>query len=352
MSVSVFDHPWLSALLGDDEVAHYFRPEVELSAMMRVETTLARVQAELGLISAEAARAISATLQNFQPRMTDLAAGTARDGVVVPDWVDQMRHAVGPQHARELHFGATSQDIVDTAFILRLKPILTIFDARLVALDQALAVLTDKAGTRPLQAYTRMQAAIEITWADKFMAWRAPLRRHRDRLAELSPRLLVVQLGGPAGTLDKFGDRGSALVQSFAAALGLGAPPGAWHSARDTIAELAGWLSLVSGSLGKIGQDIALLAQMGAIVLAGGGKSSAMPHKSNPVPAEALVALARFNATQLSGIHHAVVHEQERSGAAWTLEWMILPQMIVATAASLSRAAALLDADVLSIQGS
>ena len=116
--------------------------------------------------------------------------------------------------------------------------------------------------------------------------------------------------------------------------------------------EFAGWLSLVTGSLGKIGQDIALLAQMGAIVLAGGGKSSAMPHKSNPVPAEALVALARFNATQLSGIHHAVVHEQERSGAAWTLEWMILPQMIVATAASLSRAAALLDADVLSIRGS
>jgi 3-carboxy-cis,cis-muconate cycloisomerase len=128
---------------------------------------------------------------------------------------------------------------------------------------------------------------------------------------------------------------------ALAGKLGLGDAP-QWHSQRDGLAELAGWLSLVTGSLGKFGQDLALMAQVGSdIKLSGGGSSSAMPHKQNPVKAEALVALARFNAVQLSGMHQALVHEQERSGAAWTLEWLILPQMVVATAAALRLAAEL-----------
>lgn len=351
MSVSVFDHPWLSALLGDDEIARHFRPEAELSAMMLVETTLARVQAELGVISADAGHAITMALTNFRPDLKELAAATARDGVVVPEWVDQLRHIVGPLHARDLHVGATSQDIVDTAFVLRLKPILATFDARLAELDTRLAALGERIGAQPLQAYTRMQPALQITWADRIAAWRAPLQRHRQRLSQLLPRLLVVQLGGPAGTLDKFGDKGPELVRAFARALDLGAPDSSWHSARDSIGELAGWLSMTTGSLGKIGQDIALLAQMGTVSLAGGGKSSAMAHKNNPVAAEVLVTLARFNATQLSSIHQALVHEQERSGAAWMLEWMILPQMIVATGAALTRAIALPNDISLSARG-
>jgi 3-carboxy-cis,cis-muconate cycloisomerase len=112
------------------------------------------------------------------------------------------------------------------------------------------------------------------------------------------------------------------------------------------LAEFAGWLSLVAGSLGKIGQDIALLAQneIADVTVTGAGHSSAMHHKQNPVLAETLVTLARFNATQLSGMHHALVHEQERSGTAWTLEWMLLPQMVTATGAALARGLSLLDA--------
>ena len=151
----------------------------------------------------------------------------------------------------------------------------------------------------------------------------------------------MVQFGGAAGTLEKLGDKGPAVRAALAAKLGLGDAP-QWHSQRDALAEFAGWLSLVTGSLGKFGQDIALMAQAGTeIELSGGGGSSAMPHKQNPVKAEVLVALARFNATQLSGMHQALVHEQERSGAAWTLEWLLLPQMAVATAAALRLAAEL-----------
>jgi 3-carboxy-cis,cis-muconate cycloisomerase len=135
--------------------------------------------------------------------------------------------------------------------------------------------------------------------------------------------------------------------------LGLAVPAGSWHTARDNLAEFASWLSLLTGALGKIGQDIALLAQneVGDVTVAGGGKSSAMPHKSNPVLAEILVALARYNATQLAALHQTLVHEQERSGAAWTLEWMVLPPMVVAAAAALSHAATLLNALQINAKG-
>jgi 3-carboxy-cis,cis-muconate cycloisomerase len=136
------------------------------------------------------------------------------------------------------------------------------------------------------------------------------------------------------------------LLSELAKTLGLGVASRSWHTARDGLAEFASWLSLVSGTLGKIGQDVAMMAQneIGETVLAGGGKSSAMHHKSNPVQAELLVALARFNATQLSGLHQALIHEQERSGAAWTLEWMVLPGMVSACGASIIHASNMLNA--------
>jgi 3-carboxy-cis,cis-muconate cycloisomerase len=346
MSVSVFDHPWLSALLGDAEIAQYFAADAELQAMLAFEVALAKTEAEAGVIPTEAASAISRAARSFEPDMAALAQGTARDGMVVPEWVNQLRRAVGAPHDKHLHFGATSQDVLDTSLVLRLKPILEILDARIGALDARLSEMARSLGASPLMGRTRMQRALPITWGDKIESWRAALPRHRTRLQELKPRLLVVQFGGPVGTLEKLGDKGPAVVVSLARELGLGAPDGSWHMARDNLAEFAGWLSLLTGTLGKIGQDIALLAQneLGDVTVAGGGKSSAMPHKSNPVLAEILVTLARYNATQLSAMHQALVHEQERSGAAWTLEWMVLPPMVVAAAAALSRGLTLLNA--------
>jgi 3-carboxy-cis,cis-muconate cycloisomerase len=272
--------------------------------------------------------------------MGALSAAVARDGVVVPDLLRQLRGAVGEPHGDKVHFGATSQDVIDTALMLRLKPVVDRLDALLADVVARLDALQSRFGTRPLMARTRMQAAIPITVADRVSSWLAPLERHRARLAVIRPELLVVQFGGAAGTLEKLGDKAAAVRKALAQKLGLGDAP-QWHSQRDRLADFAGLLSLITGSLGKFGQDVALMAQDGAeIALSGGGGSSAMPHKQNPVAAEVLVALARFNATQLSGMHHALVHEQERSGTAWTLEWLLLPQMAVAAAASLGHAAA------------
>ena len=352
MSVSVFDHPWLSALLGDEEIARQFDVESELRAMLAFEVALAAVQAEAGIIPSAAAEAIARAGARFEPDMDALAAGTLRDGMVVPNWVEQLRRHVGPPHDAHVHFGSTSQDALDTSLVLRLKPTLVILAQRLEQTDAQLGALAQKYGTQAAMARTRMQRALPITWGERIAAWRAPLQRHRQRLVELEPRLLMLQFGGPVGTLDKFGTSGPALAAALARKLDLRAPELCWQNARDNLAELAGWLSLVTGSLGKIGQDIALLAQneIGEVVLAGGGKSSAMHHKNNPVAAEILVTLARFNAAQLAAMHQAVVHEQERSGTAWTLEWMILPQMVVATGAALARALTLLDVRTLSIR--
>ncbi|MDG4879778.1 3-carboxy-cis,cis-muconate cycloisomerase [Mesorhizobium sp. WSM4884] len=341
MTVSPFDHPLLSGLLGDEEAARHFSVEADIAAMLNFERALAEAEAECGVIPRDAEAAIVKALASFRPDTAKLRAGVAKDGVVVPELVRQIRAVVGEPHDAFAHFGATSQDVVDTSLVLRLGRAIDHIGLLLSENIVRLTGLEEEFGGRALMGMTRMQPAISILVADRIASWRAPLKPHQQRLKEQSGRLLVVQFGGAAGTLDKLGDKALAVRGALAARLGLGAAP-QWHSQRDALAEFAGWLSLVTGSLGKFGQDVAVMAQAGTdIRLSGGGGSSAMPHKQNPVKAETLVALARFNATQLAGIHQALVHEQERSGAAWTLEWLILPQMVVATAAALGLAAEL-----------
>ncbi|PDT35701.1 3-carboxy-cis,cis-muconate cycloisomerase [Rhizobium sp. M10] len=339
MSASPFDHPFLSGLLGDDEIAPYFSAEADLRGMLSFEAALAKAEADHAVIPAEAARQIAEACAGFSPDLASLRAATARDGVVVPDFIKQLRAAVGEEAAKSLHLGATSQDVIDTSLMIRLKAVVFLFAGRLSAIVSGLDALERRFGGNSLMGHTRMQAAIPITAADRLAAWRAPLTTYRDRLTEQN---FPVQFGGAAGTLDKLGPQAAAVRASLAQELGL-TDIGQWQSTRLVIADISGLFASISGSLGKIGQDIALLAQMGReIEISGGGTSSAMAHKQNPVAAEVLVSLARFNATALSGIHQSLVHEQERSGAAWTLEWLLLPQMAMATAASLRLAGELI----------
>lgn len=332
----------LSALAGDPEVEAFFTDAADLDAMLRFESALAEAQGAAGLIPPAAAGRIAEACAGFAPDWDALRAGLARDGVVVPAFVAQLRAAVGAPHAGQVHRGATSQDVIDTGLVLRLAPVLDRLDGRLDALDAALAALSARDGQAPLMAQTRMQRALPFTAADKIDSWRGPIPRHRARLAELRPRLLRLQLGGPVGTRAELGAAAGAIAARMAGRLGLADAP-AWHAQRDGIAELGAWLALVAGSLGKLGQDVALMVQneIGAVRLAGGGTSSAMAHKSNPVPAELLVALARHVAGLSGTLASALVHENERSGAAWTLEWLVLPPMVVATGAALRTALAL-----------
>ena len=341
MSISPFDHPILSGLLGDEALAALFSADAELAAMLRFEAALAEAEGEAGVIPADAAEAIESALADYRPDFGRLRAAAARDGVAVPELVASLREAVGEPHAKHVHFGATSQDVIDSGLALRLSEALAILDARIGAVIDALGTLEARDGAIATMGHTRMQAAVSVPAVRKIASWRDPLSRHRARLAEVREGVLLLHFGGASGTLDKLGDKAEEVSAGLGRRLGLPVPPRARHSERDGIVAFASWLSLVTGSLGKMGHDVALLAQseVGEVKLASGGGSSAMPHKVNPVGAETLVALARFNATLVSGMHQSLVHENERSGAAWTLEWMLLPQMVVATGAALRVAA-------------
>jgi len=335
MSLSPFEHPFLSGLFGDSEIVELFSARADIDAMIRFETALAEAQVGTGIISEDVAKAIVSGLSEFAADITALRREVEKDGVVVPELVRQMRAAVPGEAAGKVHFGATSQDVIDTSLMLRLKMATEIIAARLGRLIDALGDIAFRNGHNALTGYTRMQAAIGITVADRAASWIAPLERHLLRLETFAQSGFALQFGGAAGTLEKLSDYAGAVRADLAMRLGL-ADKQQWQSQRDGIAEFGNTLSLVTGTLGKFGQDIALMAELGTeIRLSGGGGSSAMPHKQNPVNAETLVALARFNAVQISALHQSLVHEQERSGAGWMLEWLSLPQMVTATGASL-----------------
>ncbi|MEJ6402047.1 3-carboxy-cis,cis-muconate cycloisomerase [Yoonia sp. 2307UL14-13] len=337
--IGVFDHPWFGDLFADATTRQIWSTDRQFGHMIAFETALARGLGHIGNVPLDMSQAAVKSLKGFSPDIPALMAGTARDGLPIPALIEQLRDAAGP-HAAAIHTGATSQDVLDTALVLSLREVAALTTTRLMTLVQALADLDKRFGKKPLMGRTRMQAALPITVSDRLHQWRAPLENYQMELADKTEQACVVQLGGPVGTRATWGAKADDLAHHVAETLGLTTPTGSWHTQRASLVGFANVMTQITGSLAKMGQDICLMAQQGIdeIALEGGGTSSVMRHKNNPVRAELLVTLGRFNATQISGLHHAMIHEQERSGAAWTLEWMILPQICTATCAALGSA--------------
>ena len=233
---------------------------------------------------------------------------------------------------------------MDTARALALAEVNDALRVRLEGVVSALRDLSGRWGGAPLMGRTRMQAALPLRAGERIGAWLAPFADHRSRLARLREGVEALQLGGPVGNRSGFRGRGDRVAERMARDLRLHNPPAAWHTRRDHPGEYASFLSLLTAACGKIGQDVVLMAQQGIeeVALPGGG-SSAMAHKNNPVAAEILVTLARFNAAGVGAFHQALVHEQERSGISWSLEWMILPQMCAAAGRALETTRTLLE---------
>ena len=326
----------LGQLYGDAEMAAILSDRAAIAALLRVEVALARAQADLGMIPTDAAEAVAAAALSLAPEPETLAPAVAAAGITAQPVIAALKKAAG-QAGGFAHYGATSQDIVDTGLALQLTEALALLETRRVTLEDTLARKAARYAGQPIPARTRHQIAAPTTLGAKIAVWQGMLDRNGRRLNELRPRVLLISLHGAAGTSTALGFCADALRAQVAQALGLAVPPGPWHAARDGMAELAGWLSLVTGTLGKMGLDLIQLGQseVGEVTAGAGGGSSTMPQKANPVGAEALVTLARLNAGDVAGMHHALIHAQERDGTALGLEWNILPLMLERTAAAL-----------------
>ncbi len=345
MPASPFDSEIYRELLCDDEIAARFDDAAVINSWLRVEGALAAAQGELGLIPEDSARAIASACDGVEIDPAALASGTGRDGIPIPALVDALRSAIGdPAHANYLHFGATTQDIMDTGLVLRLGEVCDIVDARLVLLLQALADLAERHAELPLAARTRRMPATPTSFGAVVAAWGAPLLGQRQALAQLRPRLLRASLGGASGNSAALGPRAAELRDAFAGELGLDAGDGCWHSDRAPLAEFASCLSRINGLLAKMAEDCLLGAapEVGELRFAGGGGSSTMPHKQNPVQAETLASLFQFAVALDGAMTQALLHRQQRDGAAWMLEWHALPQLCIACGRALELAAELL----------
>ena len=341
MPASPADSAIYGKLFGDAEVGALFTDSAEVRAMMLVEGALAKAQGSLGLIPEVSAAALHRASLELQLDPGGLGEGVAASAVPVPGLVAAFREAMqAPEHATWLHWGATSQDIMDTGLALRLRRALTIIEGRFDALEHALAGLAEAHADLPMVARTYGQAAVVTSFGAVVAAWGQPVLRHRARLAAVRRDVEQVSLSGAAGTLSAMGDQGPAVRAALADALGLADPGGSWHSARDGIAGLAAWATGLTGSLAKMGEDLLILTQSGIeeVSLASGGGSSTMPQKSNPVAPSALVAIARQVVGLNSVIQTALAHRQERDGAAWLSEWLSLGQLVILSARALDLA--------------
>jgi len=343
MSYSLGNNAPVEALLFDAEIQSVLSFEADIVQMLAFEVELAKAQAGVGLISDAAAAKISEAIACFSPDMDALQSRFAIDGVAVPTLVSQVRSKLDDTTKGHFHLGATSQDLVDTSAMIRLKKAVEICTTRLKKLDNILSEISSgQIGNGRLHARTRMQNALPISVSEKIENWRAPL----ERLLKERPQYFPLQLGGPEGAARAFGDQHAKVSSAMAAALEINAPARQWHTDRHPIVAIGQWFTSVATALGKTAQDILIMVQndVAEAKLAGGGSSSAMPHKTNPVLAEIIVAQARYCQAQMAGLNTASLHENERSGTAWTLEWMLLPQLVATASGSVTKTTELVNA--------
>ena len=336
------DSTIFASLFSDAEISALLTDDAYVRALLEVEAALARAQAKVGVIPSAAAERIL-KVQADKIDTGALTQGTIRSGFPIIDLVEQLRKQAGPEAAPYVHWGATTQDIMDTACVLQIRAAIQIFKGRILELLRHLSELAERHRATVLAGRTHGQQALPITFGLKVAGWMAPMIRHAQRIDEISPRLLVVQCGGAAGTLASLADKGLAVTQALADELSLGIPVMSWHAQRDCFVEFAGWLSLVTGTLGKMAQDVILLAQTEVGEAAesgeqGRGGSSTMPQKSNPITSELILAAARTNASLLSALHQAQIQEHERATHGWQVEWLTLPQMMIITGGALTHA--------------
>ncbi|MCX5539578.1 3-carboxy-cis,cis-muconate cycloisomerase [Paraburkholderia sp. CNPSo 3076] len=324
-----------SLICGTEPMNAVWSPDATLQRMLDVEAALARASAAHGVIPQSAVAAIVEACAADQLDAPALARDAALGGNLAIPLVKQLTARVktaDPEAAKYVHWGATSQDIIDTATVLQLRDALALIERGIDALCATLADLARTHRATPAVGRTWLQQALPITLGMKFAQWLDAMLRHRERVAVLRERALVLQFGGAAGTLASLRDAAPAVSAALAQELGLAPPALPWHTQRDRIAEAASFFGMLIGTLGKIARDISLqmqteIGELGEPAAAGKGGSSTMPHKRNPVGCAAVLTAAARAPGLVATVFAGMVQEHERALGGWQAEWDALPDL-------------------------
>ncbi len=341
-STTVLDSILFRDAFGTAAMREVFSDRSLIARYAQVEVALAKAEARCGVIPEEAARQIAERTDVAALDFDALRQETDIVGYPILPLVHQIARQCG-EAGRYVHWGATTQDIMDTAVALQMRAGFALIESDIASLRGILADLARRHRDTAMAGRTHLQQALPVTFGYKVAIWLSMFDRHAERLAQLKPRVLVGQFAGAAGTLASLGDEGLEVQQALCDELGLAVPAATWHVARDGFAEAVNFLALLAGSLGKIALDIMIMAstEFGEVYepfVKGRGASSTMPQKRNPISSELMLAASKAVRQHAGLMLDAMVQDFERATGPWHAEWMAIPESFVLTAGALNQA--------------
>ncbi|TQI81710.1 3-carboxy-cis,cis-muconate cycloisomerase [Serratia fonticola] len=342
MASNVIDSILFRDAFGTPEMRAIFEDRELLRKYVEVEVALAKAEARCGVIPSKAADEITANCDADMLDFDLLRHETEIVGYPILPLVHQISKQAG-NSGGFVHWGATTQDIMDTAVVLQIRDAFELIEADINELRNILADMAQRYRTTPMAGRTHLQQALPVTFGYKAAIWLNMFDRHAERLAQARPRVLVGQFAGAAGTLASLGDKGLDVQRVMMEELGLGIPASTWHVARDGFAEAINLLGLITGSLGKIAYDVMLMAsnEFGELYepfVKGRGASSTMPQKRNPISSELMLACAKGVRQQAGLMLDAMVQDLERATGPWHAEWIAIPESFILSAGALKQA--------------
>jgi 3-carboxy-cis,cis-muconate cycloisomerase len=342
MSASLIDSEVFRHIFTTEAMRRVFSDEARVQYYLDIEAALARVQARLGIIPQNAADEIIRHCDAKQYDMAKLKTQTERIGYPVLPVVQQLVALCKDGLGEWCHWGATTQDITDTATVLQIRDALKLVEQDLDAIADSFAGLARKYRDTPMAGRSNLQQAVPITFGYKMAVLLAGIERHRERLRQLRPRVLVGEFGGACGNLNSLGDRGLEVQEGLMKELGLGQPEIAWHTVHDRIAEVGCFLGLVTGTVNKFATDVKLMMQTEVEEVfepfhEGRGSSSTMPQKRNPISTLYITACTAMVRQQVAALLNAMDQDHERATGNWEIEWLAVPEIFCYAAGALSQ---------------
>ncbi|MEJ2376089.1 MAG: 3-carboxy-cis,cis-muconate cycloisomerase [Pseudolabrys sp.] len=342
MPSTILDSPVFRDIFTTPAMRQVWSDENRVQKYLDFEAALAKAQARLKIIPQEAADEIVKHCDATLIDMAKLKEATERIGYPVLPVVQQLVKLCKDKLGEWSHWGATTQDITDTATVLQMREALDLVEQNIDAICDALASLAKEYRDTPMAGRSNLQQAVPITFGYKMATLLAAFERHRQRLKEFRPRVLVGEFGGAAGTLSSLGKDGLKVQEGLMKELKLGQPAISWHTVRDTIAEVGCFLGLVTGSCGKIAFDVKLLMQTEVEEVqepfhAGRGSSSTMPQKRNPISSVYITAQTAMVKQLVAALLEAQIEDHERSTGPWEIEWIALPEIFMLAAGALAQ---------------